>query len=98
MKSLLRPACILLYFLSVIVFLLGGMFVAGLTGAGEGQGLAAGAIVLSYGFIAAVIGFIGSLILSWFAGDKTIVRTNRLLVIILIVLMSILVYRFMTVQ
>ena len=58
MKKLLHPSCIVMYLLALPVFFLFGLLLAGYLGAGKGQGLAAGAIVLGYGVLAAGIAII----------------------------------------
>ena len=79
MKKLFKPACLLLYVLTVMVFFLIGLFYANWIEAGKNQGLAAAAIVLGYGVIFSMI----ALILSFFAAyrlkHKTIIRINLIL-------------------
>jgi len=58
--------------------------VAKLVGAGEGQMLAAGAIILSYGVIGAVIGFVLSIILGNNIQKSALVKLNIALVLLII--------------
>ena len=61
MKKLFKPASLLLYFLTILSFFLAGFLYAALTGAGKGQGLAGGAIVLGYGVLSAGVAFVISI-------------------------------------
>jgi hypothetical protein len=69
------------------------MLLAGISGAVKGQGLAAGAIVLSYGLYAAFLAFVAALLVSWFAEDKNIIRINRVMLLLLLVIIVIIAIR-----
>ena len=82
MKKLLKPASIAFYFLFAIVFLFLGMYLAKVTGAAKGQGLAGGAIVLGWGVLFGGLAFIASFFIARYVVHKWIVRLNWLLLII----------------
>lgn len=73
---------ILLYILVLPVFFFLGTAVSSLLGAADGQGLAAGAIVIFYGIATSIIALIFSLIISPLLNAKTVVRINVLLFIL----------------
>ena len=98
MKKLFTPKSLLLYVLTILVFLIGGSIVAALTGAGKNQGLAGGAIVLFYGVISAFIALIISLFIAYKANDKTIVAINKTLGVICLIIVSYIVYKQITVD
>ncbi|MCB9266353.1 MAG: hypothetical protein H6558_15095, partial [Lewinellaceae bacterium] len=79
MKQLLKPASLLLYLLALLVFFIAGLFYAGLTGAGEGQGLAASAIVLGYGVVFGLFALVAALFFAGYTTQKNVVAANRLL-------------------
>ena len=95
MKKLIKPANLLLYFQTILVFFIVGVTYAGLTNAAKGQGLAGGAIVLGYGVMFVFIAFITSIIVAYYVKDRIIVITNRIMAIVLIIAIGILTYRFM---
>lgn len=95
MKKLIKPINLLLYFQSTLVFFFVGAAYAGLTNAAKGQGLAGGAIVVGYGFMFALTAFIASILGAYYLKDRTIVITNRIMAILLIISIGILTYRFM---
>lgn len=86
-NKLLKPASFLLYFLSLIVFFLGGMFYARFMDVAKGQGLAGGAIVLSYGLGFAFIALIIAFYIANNAAHKMVVLANKILFGVLVVLM-----------
>ncbi|MCB0589332.1 MAG: hypothetical protein KDD06_28860, partial [Phaeodactylibacter sp.] len=86
MKQLLKPASLLLYLLALLVFFIAGLFYAGLTGAGEGQGLAASAIVLGYGVVFGLFALVAALFFAGYTTQKNVVAANRLLALMLLVL------------
>ncbi|NBC05170.1 MAG: hypothetical protein GVY20_15920 [Bacteroidetes bacterium] len=96
MKKLFKPACLLLYLLMILVFFFLGVYYAVITGAADGQGLAAGAIVIGYGFFTAFVALLISFFIAYSASPKTIVRLNQGLAIILLVFISITAYRAIT--
>lgn len=76
MKKLFKPACLLLYLLTVMVFFLIGLLYANWIEAGKNQGLAAAAIVLGYGAIFAIVALILSFFAAYHLRHKTIIRIN----------------------
>jgi len=82
MKKLLKPASIAFYFLFAIVFFFFGMYLAKVTGAAKGQGLAGGAIVFGWGVMFGGIAFIASFFIVRYVVHKWVVRLNWLLLII----------------
>ena len=83
-----------LYFLAFLLFFLVGLFAAKLFGAGEGQMLAGGAIVLFWGLIFAVLAVVASAILVMYSSPKTIIKVNWVLLIIVVLLYGIGYYNF----
>jgi len=98
MKNLFKPASLLLYFLVILLFFLGGMAIAGVTDAAKGQGLAGGAIVFMYGVIMAIIAFIISLFVTYNANFKTIIRINKILGILLLLAICLVVFRVLSIN
>lgn len=76
MKKLLKPASLLFNLLSLLVFFLVGVYIAGWIGAGKNQGLAAGAIVLGWGVLFAGLAFVVSFFLTYHLVHKKIVIGN----------------------
>ncbi len=93
LKNLIKPASLLLYLLSILTFMLLGMTYAGVSGAGEGQGLAGGAIVFGYGVMAAGVALIAALLLAYQARHRVIVVTNQILAGLFVVLLAVTLYR-----
>jgi hypothetical protein len=91
--SLLRPAALILYPLSFIACFLLGAFVTKWSGAAEGQGLAAGAIVIYYAVLSSVIGTMVSFIVAYFSPSKLIAKINWLLLIVLLLMIAVLAYQ-----
>lgn len=96
MKKLFKPACLLFYLLMILVFFFFGVYFAVITGAADGQGLAAGAIVIGYGVFTAFVALLVSFFIAYSASPNTIVRLNQGLAIILLVFISITAYRTIT--
>lgn len=96
MKKLFKPACLLFYLLMILVFFFVGVYFAVITGAAEGQGLAAGAIVIGYGVFTAFAALFVSFFIAYSASPEAIVRLNQGLAITLLVFISITAYRVMT--
>jgi len=86
MKKIFRPAALLFYLLSLLVFFIIGIIVAGLSGAAENQGLAGGAIVVFYGIVSALLAFVVSLFLAYRAKFQFVVLSNKILFILLLCL------------
>jgi len=96
MKNLIKPASLLLYLLTIIVFFLGGVIFAVITDAAKHQGLAGGAIVLFHGVIPAFFAFIISLSVTYKVNHNTVVVINKILGIICLVIASYFVYKNIT--
>ncbi len=94
MKKLLKPASILFYLLCLPVFFIIGVYFAGLIDAGEGQGLAGGAIVLGWGVLFAGIAFIASFFVVYHIPHKKVILMNWILFILLLIGYGITHYRF----
>lgn len=94
MKKLIKPALLLLHFQTILVFFLVGVTYSGLTDATNGQELGGGAIVLGYSVMFAFIAFITSIIVAYYVRDKIIIITNRIMVIVLIIAIGSITYRF----
>ncbi|GHB76428.1 hypothetical protein [Persicitalea jodogahamensis] len=94
MKKLIQPASLLLYFLSILVFFVAGLTYAGLTEAGKGQGLAGGAIVLSYGVVAALLALVIALFVACYASHAAIVKINRVFSLLAAIAILYFVYRY----
>ncbi len=78
MKKLFKPACLLLYLLTVMVFFLIGLLYANWIDAGKNQGLAAAAIVLGHGVIFSIVALILSFFAAYHLKHKIIIRLNLL--------------------
>ncbi len=85
MKNLFKPASFALYLLSIPIFFIVGIMVAKWTGAGEGQMLAGGAIVLGYGVMGSGIGLVLALIYAYLSPVKRIIRTNWVLLVLMLI-------------
>jgi hypothetical protein len=96
MNKLIKPASLLLYLLTIIVFFVGGLFVSKFLGAGKGQMLAGGAIVLFYGLVTAGLAFIASLFVVRSLSHLTVVKINKVLGAIFIILASVVAYKIST--
>ncbi len=90
MKKYFRPYCLLLYLLTLLFFTALGTALAGLAGAGDGQGLAGGAIVLFNGLIIGLGAVIASMFLVKYANRRTILIINGVLALAMLVLYIIL--------
>lgn len=94
MKNLIKPYSFALYLLSFLLFLVIGTAVSGWAGAGDGQGLAGGAIVLFNGIITGLVALVAALFVARFAPRKFIIWTNVVMLAILLVLFLILRMRY----
>ena len=94
MKKFVKPASLLLYSLSIVVFFLTGMFYAGITNAAEGQGLAGGAIVVGYGFLFSLIALVVAFFVAYYATHQTVVITNRILLLLFVILVAYIFFRY----
>ena len=86
MKKLFRPQSLLMYLLTILVFAIIGLPYAGFIDAGKNQGLAGGAIVMSYGIMFAAGAWVIAMILAYKLNEKTITNINIGLAIALLVL------------
>jgi uncharacterized membrane protein YedE/YeeE len=93
MKKFIKPASLLFFFLSFIIFFFIGVTFAGLTNAAEGQGLAGGAIVLGYGVIFGFVSFLFALLAVYILPIISIIKFNRFLVVIILIIICALVLR-----
>jgi hypothetical protein len=82
--QMIKPYSLLFYLLAFICSFFIGIVIAGLVEAGKGQMLAGGAIVLGYGVITAVIGFVISLFITLKTNRKLIFRGNIILAILIL--------------
>lgn len=96
MKKLFKPASLLFYFLTVIVFFFIGLFFAKLVGAGINQMLAGGAIVLFYGLVSAGIAFTLALFVAIGVKHSTLIKFNKVLGVLFFVLACIIAYKVFT--
>lgn len=76
---MLKPYRILLYLLSFLISFVLGLAYAGWIEAGKGQMLAAAAIVLSYGVVAAFLGLVASVFVGRKLSRSVIIRLNLVL-------------------
>jgi len=96
MKKLFKPASLLFYFLMVIVFFFIGLYLAKLVGAGKGQMLAGGAIVLFYGLVSAGIAFTLALFVAHGVKHSTLIKFNKVLGVLFFLIVSITAYKVIT--
>lgn len=80
----------------VVVFFFAGVYYAGITGAAEGQGLAGGAIILSYGVITAFVALLVSVVITHYVSHEIIIHANQILGIIFMIFIAITAYRLLT--
>lgn len=78
----------------LLVFTILGMYIAGWFQAGKGQGLAAGPIIIGWGLLCGCVAFIASFFMARQLTQKTIIRLNLLLLVILLAAYSITQYRY----
>lgn len=98
MKKLFKPASLLFNVLTLLVFFLIGLMLAGLTGAGKNQGLAGGAIIIGWGFLFAGIAFISSFFITYKVQHNKVVMANWVLFVLLLASYGIIHYRFIQKQ
>ncbi len=91
-KSLLKPACLLLYILVIPVFFIIGAALAGISGVAADQGLAGGAIVFFYGIITALGALIISLLIAYKSDYSSLIRLNKILGITCLLVIGLFVY------
>ena len=94
MKKIVKPVSLLFSFLSLLVFFIIGMYLAGLIEAGKNQGLAGGAIVLGWGVLFAGVALVLSFFITYRVEHKTILRANWMLFVLLLIGYGITHYRF----
>lgn len=93
MNKFFKPSGLLLYLLAFLDFFLVGGFFVQFSGAAEGKGLVAGAIVLVYGLIFAFTALVASLFFVHYSNHKLIVFANKLLLILFIIEVGIITYQ-----
>ena len=93
-----KPARIVFLLLVLIVSFIVGVYLAGMVGAGEGQMLAAAAIVLGWGFLFACIALIVAIFIARGAQTRSIIKANWGLLIFLLILYGITHYRYLEKQ
>ncbi|MCB0306679.1 MAG: hypothetical protein KDI38_23150, partial [Calditrichaeota bacterium] len=94
MKVYFKPSSILFYLLSALLFFLLGTVLAGIAGAGKGQGLAGGAIVLGYGVMAGCFALIAAIVTVGFVKESRVRSFNKILAAIFALLIIFIIYRF----
>jgi len=95
MNKIFKPACLLLYLLTLIIFFVFGVTIARISGAAEGQGLAGGAIVFFYGIIGSFLGFVTAIFIAYWAAHKTIININRIFGMLFIILACLATFRYL---
>lgn len=95
MKKLVKGSSLLLYLLTILVFFFVGIFYVMITGAAEGQGLAAGAIVIGNGIIFAFVALVAAIVLVYYAETPVIKKVNIILAFALVLSIGYLVFRNM---
>jgi hypothetical protein len=98
MKKLFSPAAILLYVLSFLVLFFVGATIAGISGVGKGQGLAAGAIVFGYALMFSMVGVAGAVLTAWRTERQIIVKVNWVLTVLLLAILVVVFIRFQTMK
>lgn len=96
MKKIFKSSALLLYLLAIILFFFLGASYAGIADAGKGQGLAGGAIVFWYGLNFSFFAFVASLIIAYKASQKFIVHLNKILALLLLFVLVIIMYLFIS--
>ena len=94
MKKLIKPASLLFNLLVLLTFFILGLLFAGWINAGEGQGLAAGAIVLGYGVLFAFTAFFASFFATYHLDNKLLVKLNMFLTLLLTIAVAIITYNY----
>lgn len=85
MKDFFKPFKIVFYLLMLFTFFMVGLYVATAIEAGKNQGLAGGAIFLSWGILFGFFAFIGSFVLAHFMKPTHIKKINWILLIIILI-------------
>ncbi len=83
MKRYLLPSSLLFYLFSAVIVFIVGVFLAKALGAGEGQGLAAAAIVLGYGVMAGILALIFAIFTLSFMAQNKVILVNKILALVL---------------
>jgi threonine/homoserine/homoserine lactone efflux protein len=84
MDKLLRPASILLYIITIIVFFFIGGTMASIFGNATKEGFTGGAVVLMYGVIFAFIALLIALLLAYSLSKDTIKNITKVLALVLL--------------
>lgn len=94
MKNIFRPSAWLFYLLTMFYFFILGGFTAKWSGAVNGQGLAGGAIVLSYGLIAMAIGLVLAFFMVSRSNESLIKRLNIIFTVLFILIIAFYSYNY----
>ena len=94
MKKLIKGSSFLFYFLMIIVFFFLGVTWVIITGSAEGQGLAAGAIVIGNGIIFAFVALIAALVIVFYTSAGFVKKANIYLAVALAVFIAYFTIRF----
>ncbi len=93
MKKFFQPSSLLLYILSMLVFFLSAASLASISGMAKNQGLAGAAIVVGYGFIAAFIALIASIMIVHLFKKELVILLVKILAVIFAILILYLKFR-----
>lgn len=88
-----KPANLLFYLLTIIVFSILGSIVTSASGVADNQGLAAAAIVLGYGFITGFAMLCVAIIVVAYSSQKLILTLNRILAALCVIVVGIIIIR-----
>lgn len=94
MKRYVKPSSFLFYFLTILVFFFMGVSYVIVTGSAEGQGLAAGAIVIGTGVVFAFVALVLSFVALYFSSGRFVKKANLILFITLILFIAFFIFRF----
>lgn len=93
MKRYVKPSSFLFYFLTILVFFFVGVTYVIITGSAEGQGLAAGAIVIGTGVVFAFLALVLSFVALYFSSGRFVKKANLILTILLVLFIAFFIYR-----
>lgn len=95
MSKLVKPASLLFYLLTILVFFPIGIEFAEIIGAAEGQGLAGAAIFLGYGVMFSFTALLFSFLIAYNLPRERIIVFNKVLAILLLVFFALFSYRLL---
>jgi len=84
MRKFIKPAAIVFYLFSALTFFFAGISFASFSGAAEGQELASGAILLSYGMVFSLITILIAIVIVAKVSSRAIISFNKMLLVIII--------------